>query len=536
MRQNASRCAAKKRYRTALSARSACRAAISRPAIAADSTVILVEGKAPARRHARPGQATSERREQWRVGSVANSWVSPSAGRLRRRGARAGLGAGRSRAAGAACPVCGRHGPEGGRAARRSRRSRRPTRRLPSLFSRTELRSIRFDPARSGIARSGADDKVGFSLEPLHRGFIFTPPIDIYIVENGALQRVIYEAADFDFGKLQPPADMADIGFSGISHPDGDGPGLPGRRDFPGRELFRARARRPEFRRHRARPCRSAPAISPARNFRCFAHCGSRKPAPATNTLTIHALLDSASMTGAFRFTFRPGEATIIDTEMTLIARVAIDKFGVGAMAAAYLFGGLDHRRPDDCARRRLRSNRPANALREGRVALAPGRQSRNLANLSFRRPQPARLRSLAARRGPSTLFMTTKPLGTAPLALDRTDRRLGRRRGAAARNPGGVREQRQHHRAVAAEGGLAAGASQVASPIASSGAGRRRRGRRSPVCTSSASGKMGKPPALHGRIVPATLFADPQKAASATAEIHTPSPGQIASLRSVPI
>ena len=84
------------------------------------------------------------------------------------------------------------------------------------------------------------------------------------------------------------------------------------------------------------------------RNSLCFREFWVEKPTPASDALTMYALLDSASVTGAFRFTIRSLDTTIIDTEMTLIARVATDKLGIGAMAAAYLFSPLDHRRPDD--------------------------------------------------------------------------------------------------------------------------------------------------------------------------------------------
>ena len=63
----------------------------------------------------------------------------------------------------------------------------------------------------------------------------------------------------------------------------------------------------------------------------------------------MYALLDSASVTGAFRFTLRPLETTIIDTEMTLIARVAIDKLGIRRDGC-----GLSLQRPRSSPRRRL--------------------------------------------------------------------------------------------------------------------------------------------------------------------------------------
>jgi glucans biosynthesis protein len=72
------------------------------------------------------------------------------------------------------------------------------------------------------------------------------------------------------------------------------------------------------------------------------------KPSAAADALVIHALLDSASLAGGFRFTLRTGEATIIDTELTLFARAQVDHLGLGSMAGAYLFGSLDHLHSDD--------------------------------------------------------------------------------------------------------------------------------------------------------------------------------------------
>ena len=45
------------------------------------------------------------------------------------------------------------------------------------------------------------------------------------------------------------------------------------------------------------------------------------QPSSKADALIIHALLDSESVTGAYRFTLRPGDVTIIDTEVTLFPR-----------------------------------------------------------------------------------------------------------------------------------------------------------------------------------------------------------------------
>jgi periplasmic glucans biosynthesis protein len=217
---------------------------------------------------------------------------------------------------------------------------------LPSVFSGLNFEQYAAIRRVPGTA-IWSNDKVGFSLEPLHRGFVYTTPISINVVENGLSQRAIYESADFDFGKLQIPPALGDLGFSGLRILAASDQGFQDAAIFQGASFYRSRAKGQNFG-VTARGLAIRTGDEPGEEFPLFREFWIEKPAPASNTLTMYALLDSASVTGAFRFTVRPLETTLIDTELTLIARTATDKLGVGAMAAAYLFSGLDHRRPDD--------------------------------------------------------------------------------------------------------------------------------------------------------------------------------------------
>ena len=217
---------------------------------------------------------------------------------------------------------------------------------LPSVFSNLTFQQYAAIQRVPGTA-IWSDQKLGFSLEPLHRGFVYTTPIAVNIVENGMAQRVIYDPADFDFGKLKAPATMGDLGFSGLRILKSYDHGFEDVAIFQGATFYRSRGHTQPFG-LTARGLSIRTGDEPGEEFPLFREFWVEKPNPAANTLTIHALLDSPSVTGAFRFTLRPSEITIIDTEMTLIARTAVDKLGFGAMAAAYLFSPLDHRRPDD--------------------------------------------------------------------------------------------------------------------------------------------------------------------------------------------
>ena len=217
---------------------------------------------------------------------------------------------------------------------------------LPSIFS-----GLTFDQYTAIQRKPGtaiwSEQKLGFSLEPLHRGFVYTTPIGINIVENGMAQRVIYDAANFDFGPLKTPAALGDLGFSGLRILKSYDHGFEDVAIFQGATFYRSRAHAQPFG-LTARGLAIRTGDEPGEEFPLFREFWIEKPTPAANTLTIHALLDSPSVTGAFRFTLRPSETTIIDTEMTLITRTATDKLGFAAMAASYLFSPLDHRRPDD--------------------------------------------------------------------------------------------------------------------------------------------------------------------------------------------
>ena len=83
---------------------------------------------------------------------------------------------------------------------------------LPSVFTGLtfdQYASIRLTPA----AAIWRDQKLGFSLEPLHRGFVYTTPVGINIAENGMARKVIYDRADFDFGALKVPPPWATSAF-----------------------------------------------------------------------------------------------------------------------------------------------------------------------------------------------------------------------------------------------------------------------------------------------------------------------------------
>ena len=188
----------------------------------------------------------------------------------------------------------------------------------------------------------------GFVAEPLPRGFVFTTPVTLFTVEDGQVRRTVFDRSRFDFGGSNIPANAPDPGFSGlrlVSTQSGASPF-----EFAiiqGATFFRAVARGQTFG-IVSRALTLKPGDAKGEEFPIFRAFWMERPTAGINALVIHGLVDSESVAGAVRMTFRPGDVTIVDVETTLFPRVTLDHVGLGGMGCAFLFGPNVRRATDD--------------------------------------------------------------------------------------------------------------------------------------------------------------------------------------------
>jgi len=173
-----------------------------------------------------------------------------------------------------------------------------------------------------------ANAQTGYAIEPLHRGFIFTAPMQI-------------------FGKNTAPTEKRDLGFAGFRILQTGSDGTREAAIFYSAGFYQtiARGQIPGV---AARGLSIRTSETKAEEFPNFVATWIERPVLAANLITVHAILDSESIVGAYRFTIRPGEMTIIDTECTIFPRVAVDHYGLATMQGTYLYGPIDRRRGDD--------------------------------------------------------------------------------------------------------------------------------------------------------------------------------------------
>jgi glucans biosynthesis protein len=213
-------------------------------------------------------------------------------------------------------------------------------------YDHEQYRQIHFKPELA----IWSSEPLPFRVELFHRGFLFANPVALHVVADGKARRLLYSPDLFTFGpRVKPPSegDLAD--FSGfrlhapINQPD--------RFDefavFQGASYFRAAAKGQVYGLS-ARGLSLRTGDINGEEFPIFRALWIERPSSGASAIVVHALLDSESTSGAYRFTIRPGDPTVTDVEMTLYPRVKLSQVGLATLTSMFLFGPQDRVGVDD--------------------------------------------------------------------------------------------------------------------------------------------------------------------------------------------
>jgi glucans biosynthesis protein len=184
-------------------------------------------------------------------------------------------------------------------------------------------------------------EDVHFLIEFFHRGFFFKERIDVAVVAGDEARHVAYEPRLFGFGDRVPrPLPEEDIGFAGfrIGTDVGREPGHFGEfLVFQGASYFRSLAADQVYG-ISARGLALKTAAPEGEEFPVFRSFWVERPQPGDTHIVVHALLDSPSVAGAYRFRAAYGSETVMDVEATLFPRVDLDKVGLAPGTSMFFF------------------------------------------------------------------------------------------------------------------------------------------------------------------------------------------------------
>ncbi len=218
--------------------------------------------------------------------------------------------------------------------------------RVPERFAKLDYQGyFAIRSAREARLWSGTD--LPFEVGLFHAGGLFQYPVRIFEIAGEETNPIGFDPARFTYGDVSPTVDEEGaLGYAGFRLYDR----LNWDRDvasFLGASYFRAVGG--EL--HYGLSSRGL-AIDTTRfgseEFPMFRAFWLHRPAAGDGSLTVLALLDSASTAGAYRFVIQPGRTTVIDVDTAIFPRTRLDSAGIAPITSMYLHGENDYRQRDD--------------------------------------------------------------------------------------------------------------------------------------------------------------------------------------------
>ncbi len=208
-----------------------------------------------------------------------------------------------------------------------------------------QYRDIRFRTDRS----LWRQDKLPFEVQFFHPGFVNTETVKINeVTAGGAVRELAFDMADFDYGHNKTPSRALASGYAGFRvHANINNAG---HKDevvvFLGASYFRAVGKDQRYGLS-ARGLAVDTVGGHGEEFPRFTEYWLEKPAPGATSLVIDALLDSKSVTGAYRFVVTPGADTVVDVQSRLYLRQDVATLGIAPLTSMF-FSGENQPQPGD--------------------------------------------------------------------------------------------------------------------------------------------------------------------------------------------
>ena len=209
-----------------------------------------------------------------------------------------------------------------------------------------QYRGINFK-AKSALWK---EENKPFEAEFFAPGLYFPIPIKVSVVEDGIAQPILFAKDVFKFQDFVPKlSDEPSLGYSGfrlraaINDPE--------RKDefvvFQGASYFRAVSKGQSYGLS-ARGLALKTGDASGEEFPNFREFWIEKPKDGSNSVMVHAFMDSPSVCGIYSFMITPGENTEMEVECTLFPREELSHVGIAAETSMFLFDETERNRFDD--------------------------------------------------------------------------------------------------------------------------------------------------------------------------------------------
>jgi glucans biosynthesis protein len=209
-----------------------------------------------------------------------------------------------------------------------------------------QWRDIRFRPEHA----LWRDRHLPFQVQFFHPGLYYNRVVAMNLIDSKGTHPVPFSPSQFDYGKndfaSKVPQDLGYAGFrihAPIKTPNYYDEVIV----FVGASYFRALGKQEVFGLS-ARGLAIDTALPTGEEFPYFKEFWLVTPAPKAKEMTVYALLDSPSLTGAYRFTVQPGEQTLVNVDARLFLRQEVKKIGIAPLTSMFFHGENSLRQFED--------------------------------------------------------------------------------------------------------------------------------------------------------------------------------------------
>lgn len=204
-------------------------------------------------------------------------------------------------------------------------------------LSYDDFQCIRYRPEEGPWSK----EKLPFSFQFFHEGFLYHEPVRIHLVEQGRVRDWAFSPQQFDYGRNRFPSPLPPgLQFAGLRvlYPMNTARKQDEVASFLGASYFRVIGAGQRY----GASCRGL-AIDTAEptgeEFPRFTDFWIEKPAATNSSVRLYALLNSPSVAGAYRFVIQPGKDTRVQVDSSLFFRKTPKKLGIAPLTSMFLMG-----------------------------------------------------------------------------------------------------------------------------------------------------------------------------------------------------
>ena len=188
-----------------------------------------------------------------------------------------------------------------------------------------------------------ADGPGEFPVTFFHLGMFFAKSVDMLVVKDGTSREIVYDQAMFNIPADSPARKLPKgIGFAGFRVQEPRAGKIDWRKNdwaaFLGASYFRAIGELYQYGQSARGIAIDTAVADRSEEFPDFTKFYIETPAGDTDTLTVYALLDGPSVTGAYRFLMTRAKGVTIEIDHTLHLRKDVARLGIAPLTTMYWY------------------------------------------------------------------------------------------------------------------------------------------------------------------------------------------------------